>query len=65
MPKFTLGMTATPDKRDVNIEGRNIYKNFYHNIAYEIRLQQVMEEVLLCSFYYFGIFSGMFLGKIA
>lgn len=55
MPQFTLGMTATPDKRDDNIEGRNIYEIFDHNIAYEIRLQQAMEEDLLCPFHYFGI----------
>lgn len=54
-PKFTLGMTATPDKRDDGIEGRNIYEIFDHNIAYEIRLQQAMEEDLLCPFHYFGI----------
>lgn len=54
-PKFTLGMTATPDKRDDNIEGQNIYEIFNHNIAYEIRLQQAMEEDLLCPFHYFGI----------
>ena len=54
-PKFTLGMTATPDKRDDNLEGRNIYEIFDHNIAYEIRLQQAMEEDLLCPFHYFGI----------
>ena len=48
-PQFTLGMTATPDKRDDNIEGRNIYEIFNHNIAYEIRLQQAMEEDLLMS----------------
>ena len=24
IPEFTLGMTATPDKRDDNVEGRNI-----------------------------------------
>ncbi len=54
-PKFTLGMTATPDKRDDNIEGRNIYEIFDHNIAYEIRLQQAMDEDLLCPFHYFGI----------
>ena len=54
-PEFTLGMTATPDKRDDNIEGRNIYEIFDHNIAYEIRLQQAMEEDLLCPFHYFGI----------
>lgn len=54
-PKFTLGMTATPDKRDDNIEGRNIYEVFDYNIAYEIRLQQAMDEDLLCPFHYFGI----------
>ncbi len=54
-PRFTLGMTATPDKRDDNIEGRNIYEIFDHNIAYEIRLQQAMEDDLLCPFHYFGI----------
>lgn len=54
-PDFWLGMTATPDKRDDNIEGKNIYELFEHNIAYEIRLQQAMEEDLLCPFHYFGI----------
>lgn len=54
-PEFTLGMTATPDKRGDNIEGENIYEIFDHNIAYEIRLQQAMEEDLLCPFHYFGI----------
>ena len=54
-PEFTLGMTATPDKCDDNIEGRNIYEIFDHNIAYEIRLQQAMDEDLLCPFHYFGI----------
>ncbi len=54
-PQFTLGMTATPDKRDDHIEGRNIYEIFDHNIAYEIRLQKAMEEDLLCPFHYFGI----------
>ena len=48
-------MTATPDKRDDNIAGKNIYEIFNHNIAYEIRLQQAMKEDLLCPFHYFGI----------
>ena len=48
-------MTATPDKRDDNVEGRNIYELFNYQIAYEIRLQQAMEENLLCPFHYFGI----------
>ena len=43
-PKLWLGMTATPDKRDDNLEGRNIYEIFNHQIAYEIRLQDAMEE---------------------
>ncbi len=54
-PKLLLGMTATPDKRDDNVEGRNIYEIFNYQIAYEIRLQQAMEEKLLCPFHYFGI----------
>ncbi len=54
-PKLWLGMTATPDKRDDHIEGRNVYELFHHNIAHEIRLQQAMEDKLLCTFHYFGI----------
>ena len=54
-PKLWLGMTATPDKRDDHVEGRNVYELFHHQIAYEIRLQQAMEENLLCPFHYFGI----------
>ena len=55
IPKLWLGMTATPDKRDDRIEGRNIYEIFHYQIAYEIRLQQAMEENMLCPFHYFGI----------
>ena len=54
-PRLCLGMTATPDKRDDHVEGRNVYELFDHQIAYEIRLQQAMEENLLCPFHYFGI----------
>ena len=54
-PKLWLGMIATPDKRDDNVEGRNVYEIFNYQIAYEIRLQQAMEENLLCPFHYFGI----------
>lgn len=53
--KLWLGMTATPDKRDDNVAGRNVYELFNYQIAYEIRLQQAMEENLLCPFHYFGI----------
>lgn len=54
-PRLFLGMTATPDKRNDNDYGENIYEIFNHQIAYEIRLQQAMEEDLLCPFHYFGI----------
>ena len=50
-PKFWLGMTASPERMD----DFDIYKLFDHNIAYEIRLQQALEENLLCPFHYFGI----------
>lgn len=54
-PRLWLGMTATPDKRDDYAEGKNIYEIFHYQIAYEIRLQQAMEENMLCPFHYFGI----------
>ncbi|MGF7145138.1 superfamily II DNA or RNA helicase [Anaerotaenia torta] len=50
-PGFWLGMTASPDRTD----GFDIYGLFNHKIAYEIRLQQALEENLLCPFHYFGI----------
>ena len=50
MPKFWLGMTASPDTNNYDI-----YSIFDHHIAYEIRLQQALEEDLLCPFHYFGI----------
>jgi len=50
-PRFWLGMTATPDRTDAG----NIYELFDHNIIYEIRLQQALENDLLCPFHYFGI----------
>lgn len=54
-PKLFLGMTATPDKRDDGDASKNVYELFHYQIAYEIRLQQAMEEDLLCPFHYFGI----------
>lgn len=50
-PRFWLGMTASPERTD----GYDIYGLFDHNIAYEIRLQQALEENMLCPFHYFGI----------
>ena len=50
-PKFWLGMSASPERTD----DFDVYSAFDHNIAYEIRLQQALEENLLCPFHYFGI----------
>ena len=50
-PKFYLGMTASPERTD----GFDIYELFDHNIAHEIRLQEALDEDLLCPFHYFGI----------
>ena len=50
-PEFWLGMTASPERTD----DFDVFKTFNHNIALEIRLQQAMEENLLCPFHYFGI----------
>lgn len=50
-PKFWLGMTASPERMD----GYDVFEAFEHNIACEIRLQQALEEDLLCPFHYFGI----------
>lgn len=59
-PKFWLGMTASPDRTD----GFDIYKSFDHNIAYEISLQQALEEDLLCPFHYFGITDLQINGEV-
>ncbi|SFQ48590.1 DUF3427 domain-containing protein [Hymenobacter arizonensis] len=50
-PAFLLGMTATPERTD----GYDIFQQFDHNIAYEIRLQRALEEDMLCPFQYFGV----------
>ncbi|HEK9099876.1 DEAD/DEAH box helicase [Bacillus pfraonensis] len=50
-PKFLMGMTATPERTD-NV---NIYELFDYNVAYEIRLQEALEEDMLCPFHYFGV----------
>ncbi len=55
-PKFWLGMTASPERTD----GFNIYDLFDNNIAHEIRLQEALEEDLLCPFHYFGITDVVF-----
>ncbi|TSB45721.1 DUF3427 domain-containing protein [Alkalicoccobacillus porphyridii] len=50
-PTFLMGMTATPERSD----DFNIYELFDYNVAYEIRLQEALEEEMLCPFHYFGV----------
>ncbi len=51
IPKFTLGMTATPERTD-NI---SIYEYFDYNIAIETRLRKALEDKLVVPFVYYGI----------
>jgi superfamily II DNA or RNA helicase len=50
-PKFYLGMSASPDRTD----DFNIYELFDYNVPLDIRLEDALEEDLLCPFQYFGI----------
>lgn len=50
-PKFLLGMTATPERTD----GYNVFADFDHNIAYEVRLNHALDEEMLCPFHYYGV----------
>lgn len=50
-PRFTLGMTATPERTD----GYDLFKLFDYNIACEIRLNDAMKEDLICPFHYYGL----------
>ena len=50
-PEFLLGMSASPERTD----SFDVFSQFDHNIACEIRLQQALENDLLCPFHYFGI----------
>lgn len=59
-PKFLMGMTATPERTD----DFNIYELFDYNVAYEIRLQEALEEDMLCPFHYFGVTDFEFNGVL-
>lgn len=50
-PDFYLGITATPERTD----GQNIFELFHYNLAYEIRLQEALEEEMLSPFLYYGV----------
>ncbi|MCP3742012.1 DUF3427 domain-containing protein [Rossellomorea sp. BNER] len=59
-PEFLMGMTATPERTD----DFNIYQLFDYNIAYEIRLQEALEEDMLCPFHYFGVTDYEYNGEL-
>jgi superfamily II DNA or RNA helicase/HKD family nuclease len=59
-PTFLLGMTATPERTD----NFNIYELFDYNIAYEIRLQEALEEDMLCPFHYYGVTDYEYNGEL-
>ncbi|MCB2859886.1 DEAD/DEAH box helicase [Streptococcus suis] len=59
-PDFYLGMTATPERTD----GQNIYELFDYNIAYEIRLQEALDNDMLCPFLYYGVSDIKIDGKL-
>lgn len=50
-PSFILGMTATPTRTD----GQDVFKLFNHVIAFQISLQDALENDMLAPFHYFGI----------
>lgn len=50
-PEFYLGMTATPNRTD----GYDIFALFNHVIAYQITLQDALDNDMLAPFHYFGI----------
>ncbi len=51
-PKFTLGITATPERTD---NPDYLFKIFKYNIPYEIRLLDAMNHELVCPFTYYGL----------
>lgn len=50
-PQFCLGMTATPDRTD----GFDVFSLFNHVIAFQITLQDALENEMLVPFHYYGI----------
>ncbi|MGP4039022.1 DEAD/DEAH box helicase [Gracilibacillus sp. D59] len=50
-PRFTLGMTATPERAD----NENVFDLFDNNVGLEVRLHEALEEELVIPFHYFGV----------
>ena len=53
-PKFLLGLTATPDRRD----NKDIYAFCDYNVAYEVDLFDAINKGYLCPFHYHAVYDG-------
>ncbi|VEU79905.1 DEAD/DEAH box helicase family protein [Haploplasma axanthum] len=51
-PKFTLGITATPERTD---DPKHLFETFKYSIPYEIRLLDALNNELVCPFTYYGL----------
>ena len=51
-PKFTLGITATPERTD---NAEFLFDIFNYIVPYEIRLLDAMDHELICPFTYYGL----------
>jgi len=60
-PQFLLGMTATPERMD---NSDKIFDIFHHQIIYEIRINEALENELIAPFNYFGIGTDLQLNKL-
>src|SRR5699024_5991329 len=59
-PDFFMGMTAIPERTD----DFTIFALFDYIIAYEILLQEVLEEDILCKYHYFGVTDFEYNGEV-
>ncbi len=51
-PKFSLGITATPERTD---KPEFLFEKFKYTVPYEIRLLEAMNNELVCPFHYYGL----------
>ena len=61
MPKFLLGLTATPERMD----GRNVLAICDYNLACDIRLMDAVDRSWLSPFQYFAIYDETDYSRIA
>ena len=54
-PKFTLGLTATPERTD----GKSILQLLQNNLIYSISLSKAIERGFLVPFSYYGLFDNI------